>query len=87
MSRNKDSSVRCIRKLVWGKIEIFYPDNNTVELRSGFERKFTVIFPSDSKGSSVTVTSGKEKITTARGGAISFVAKSGRTYRVTSSTN
>ena len=74
------------RRLRLGKLEVSYPANDVVELRSAFERRFRVIFPGKTaQATPVVQCDGKplEPVAVTRdGGAIQFTAQPGRTYTV-----
>ena len=77
------------RKLMLGKLELRYPSDNAVELRSAFARKFQVIFP-DTPGVALrqfSVACQGSKLApdrvTVLGNRVSFEALPGQTYAVT----
>ena len=74
------------RQLRLGKLEVSYPQDDLVELRSAFERRFRVIFPGNRPGSPATVTCDGQPLEAAAAsvehGATSFTALPGRTYAV-----
>ena len=74
------------RRLLLGKLEVQYPQDHVVELRTGFEREFRVVFPDAPENLQVTVTCEgsnlpAEQMTVSKG-AVNFNALAGKTYRV-----
>jgi hypothetical protein len=74
------------RRLRLGKLEVAYPENDAVELRSGFERRFRVIFPGGRQEAAPVVTCdgkaiGSEQFTL-DSGAVCFTAQPGKRYTV-----
>lgn len=74
------------RRLVWGKLEVFYPDERTVEVRSGFNRDMRVVFPGAGKKASLSVSCKTEDAipegVKTDGKSVSFSAAAGKIYRV-----
>lgn len=50
------------RHLKLGQLEVFYPQDDRVEISSGFERKMEVVFPGSAKKTQITVRSGDSKL-------------------------
>ena len=76
------------RRLFLGELEVAYPENEVVTLRSSFDRQFTVVFPSDLQPTQVQVTcAGKavdSKQFSVAGREVRFQAVFGQTYTITS---
>jgi len=74
------------RRLLLGKLEVSYPENNTVELHTAFEREFHIVFPHGSDVRRVTVAcDGRQmpkKEVSISGQVVAFTARPGRTYLV-----
>jgi hypothetical protein len=76
------------RKLKLGKLEVTYPTDTSVELKSAFQREFRVVFPGKMKAE-IQVQCDGETIKSfnpaGERSAISFTALPGKTYRVSGS--
>ena len=74
------------RRLLLGKLEVRYPKKGEVELRSGFERRFRVVFPEAGGVVKATVhCEGRELSAgevTLEGQDVLFTAREGRMYRI-----
>ncbi|NLY01661.1 MAG: hypothetical protein GXY83_36710 [Rhodopirellula sp.] len=74
------------RRLRLGKLEVSYPEDDVVELRSAFERRFHVIFPDGKPGAAPVVTCDGKPLGSDRfqpeNGAVSFTAQPGHWYAV-----
>jgi hypothetical protein len=72
------------RRLHLGKLEVAYPGDDTVELRSAFERRFQVIFPDGKPGAAPVVTCDGKLLASDRfkleNGAVCFTAQPGQRY-------
>ncbi len=76
------------RKLKLGKLEVTYPTNTSVELKSAFQREFKVVFPGKMKAEMQVQCDGETVKSFKPAGersAISFTAQPGKTYRVAES--
>jgi len=76
------------RKLKLGKLEVSYPTDTSVELKSAFQREFKVVFPGNKNGEIQVQCDGKtvESVKSAGVAAeVSFTAQAGKTYVVTKS--
>ena len=76
------------RKLKLGKLEVSYPTDTSVELKSAFQREFKVVFPGNKNGEIQVQCDGTtvESIKSAAVAAgVSFTALAGKTYVVTKS--
>ncbi|MHB1458113.1 MAG: amylo-alpha-1,6-glucosidase [Armatimonadota bacterium] len=73
-------------RLVWGELEVFYPDELTVEVRSGFNRDMQVVFPGAGKKASLSVICKSEDTPPeglkTDGKSVSFSADAGKVYRI-----
>jgi len=74
------------RRLHLGKLEVAYPANEEVELRSAFPRPFRVIFSRGRQEATPTVTCGGQPLGSDRfrleGGAVCFTAEPDQRYAV-----
>jgi len=71
------------RWLKLGKLNVRYPDDHSVEVRSGFDRSLRVVFSADSGEGEPRVTAGEASIPAdTSGNEVSFTARRGETYRV-----
>lgn len=74
------------RRLHLGKLEVSYPEDDVVELRSAFQRRFHVVFPDGKPGAACVVTSDGKPLGPDRfqleNGAVSFTAQPGQCYAV-----
>jgi len=74
------------RHLLCGKLEVKYPKNDVVELRTKFEREFHVVYPKVTGALQVVVDSDGEKLPADKvkvcGNKVSFKAVVNKTYRV-----
>ncbi|MDO8588019.1 MAG: trehalase family glycosidase [Armatimonadota bacterium] len=74
------------RRLTLGKLEVEYPSNDSVELRTGFKRQFRVEFPAAKSKLKPTITRNGQPLArdqvTVSGRAVVFTAEPGRIYRV-----
>lgn len=74
------------RRLLLGELEVRYPRDDAVELRTGFERQFRVIFPETKKRLRVEVTRDGSKLRwwqrKTKDNAVIFTAKPNRVYHV-----
>jgi hypothetical protein len=71
------------RWLRLGKLEVAYPSDRAVEIRTGFDREMTVAFADGSAGGPPRVACGGRRIRPRlEGGGISFRARPGETCRV-----
>lgn len=74
------------RRLKLGKLEVAFPGEGVVEVKSGFERRFQIVFPSG--GGEATVLRDRrksvktERVAVGRELGVSFLALPGRVYRV-----
>ncbi len=76
------------RKLKLGKLEVTYPSDTSVELKSAFQREFKVVFPGTMKGELQVQCDGATIKTVNPAGTlseISFTARPGKTYSVSRS--
>jgi hypothetical protein len=76
------------RKLKLGKLEVTYPTDTSVELKSAFQREFKVVFPGKLHAEIQVQCDGatiKSVIPTGALSEISFPARPGKTYRVVKS--
>ncbi|UCD30176.1 MAG: hypothetical protein JSV03_06830 [Planctomycetota bacterium] len=75
------------RDLLCGKLQVKYPENNVVELKSAFQRTFNVVFPKTKGAIKAQIScDGKELAVdqvTINNNKITFIARPGKTYRVT----
>ena len=74
------------RRLRLGKLQVSYPQDGAVELRSAFDRRFRVIFPEQPSLQTVEVQCDGQALKPGAvrldGGAVSFLAEAGHTYTV-----
>jgi len=74
------------RRLHLGKLEVSYPQDDVVELRSAFERRFRVIFPGKAQSATAVVRCDGRPLGPGAveldGGAVAFTAQPGRSYAV-----
>jgi hypothetical protein len=74
------------RRLHLGKLKVSYPEDDVLELRSAFQRRFHVIFPDGKPGAAPVVTSDGKPLGSDRfqleNGAVSFTAQPGQWYAV-----
>jgi len=74
------------RRLKLGKLEVSYPSDGVVELRTAFERRFRVVFPSGGAGATVTCggTAVRSAVVDKTGSAlaVAFDARPGQACRV-----
>jgi hypothetical protein len=73
------------RKLKLGKLEVTYPTDTSVELKSAFQREFKVVLPGKMKAEIQVQCDGATIKSVKPAGAlseISFTALPGKTYRV-----
>jgi hypothetical protein len=76
------------RKLKLGKLEVTYPTDTSVELKSAFQREFKVVFPGKPNAEIKVQCDGATIKSVIPAGAlseISFPALPGKTYRVVKS--
>jgi hypothetical protein len=76
------------RKLKLGKLEVTYPTDTSVELKSAFQREFKVVFPGKTNAEIQVQCDGATIKSVKPAGApsgISFTALPGKTYRVSKS--
>lgn len=71
------------RRLLLGELEVSYPENETVTLRSGFDREFTVVFPTEFQQAQVTCAGKPVEELSVAGREVRFQAVAGRTYEIT----
>jgi putative isomerase len=74
------------RRLLFGKIEVRYPDNNTVIVRSAFERRMRVEFPEHAPGGRLSVRCDGEPLSPEQavvsGLGVTFTAAAKKEYAV-----
>jgi hypothetical protein len=74
------------RHLVLGKLDVSYPSNNAVELRTAFARRFRVVFPIGHGVVTVTCNDravpGRLLVIRSAGSEVEFDAEPGKRYRV-----
>jgi hypothetical protein len=74
------------RRLHLGKLEVSYPADDVVEIRSAFDRRFRVIFPGPAAPQPPVLTCDGHPLATGAAtldnGAVVFTAQAGRTYTV-----
>jgi hypothetical protein len=71
------------RWLRLGKLEVAYPSDRAVEIRTGFDREMTVAFADGSAGGAPRVACGGRRLRPRLGGGgVSFTARPGETCRV-----
>jgi hypothetical protein len=73
------------RKLKLGKLEVTYPTDTSVELKSAFQREFKVVFPGNINAEIQVQCDGaivKSVRVTGSTSEVTFTALPGKTYRV-----
>ncbi len=72
------------RRLKLGKLEVYYPTDTSVELKTSFQRDFKVIFPA--RNEKIKVQSGEKTVKsiniTAAASEVTFTAMPDKTYIV-----